>query len=257
MTEEQEVLENKEETAEKREETNRDVSAEKSESESYSSADALKLQAARYLYIEKLENRLSAQDNLTSYDLNDIMHCKAQVLLELVGVSGYISKMPADSPLRKAADVLLKHLYKCYDKTESLREKVMRNRQGKRSQKQWEEYTYSLSERNRRSGIVYDEMLLPPSNVIDLTQAGLTAGTLGLITQFIQNPSASIKAQMPELISEFASKITGEDEETTHKYITSVLEGLTKLKKHKSMSDVLEGVSTFTNLLGLNNGNAL
>ena len=186
-------------------------------------SDAIRLQAARYAYIEKLENRLASDEQLSPNDLNDVMHCKAQVLLELVGVSSYAAQLPSDNPNRKAVDVLIKHLYKCYDKTENLRAKIMKNVQDKRSKKQWEEYT----------------LLARPTD------------------KFFIYRDESIKAQMPDLIEEFAAKITGTDKETTHKFITNLLDGLTKLKNTKSMTSVLEGIDSFANLLSLKNGNAI
>lgn len=219
-------------------------------------SDAIRLQAARYAYIEKLENRLASDEQLSPGDLNDVMHCKAQVLLELVGVSSYAAQLPDNSPNRKAVDVLIKHLYKCYDKTENLRAKIMKNAQDKRSKKQWEEYTL-LARPLDKSFIYRDEFMLPKNNVINLTNVGLTAGTAGMLSGLIKNPSESIKAQMPDLIEEFASKITGTDKETTHKFITNLLDGLTKLKNTKSMTSVLEGIDSFANLLSLKNGNAI
>lgn len=219
-------------------------------------SDAIRLQAARYAYIEKLENRLASDEQLSPNDLNDVMHCKAQVLLELVGVSSYAAQMPADSPNRKAVDVLIKHLYKCYDKTENLRAKIMKNVQDKRSKKQWEEYTL-LARPHDKFFIYRDEFLLPKNNVINLTNVGLTAGTAGMLSSLIKSPSESVKAQMTDLVEEFAAKITGTDKETTHKFITNLLDGLTKLKNTKSMISVLEGIDSFANLLSLKNGNAI
>ncbi len=234
--------------------------AENQENESKSisdeASDAIRLQAARYAYIEKLENRLAAEEHLTVNDISDVIHCKAQVLLELVGVSGYASQMPADHPNRLAVDTLVKHLYKCYDKAENLRDKIIKNINKKRSKKQWEELTL-LGPKHDKFYIYRDEFLLPQNNVINLTNVGLTAGTAGMLSQLIKNPAESIKAQMPDLIEEFAAKITGTDKETTHKYITGLLEGLSKLGNAKSMTSVLEGIDTFANLLSFKHGNTL
>ncbi len=215
--------------------------------------NAIRLQAARYAYIEKLENRLANEEHLTPRDINDVIHCKAQVLLELVGVSGYAAHISADSPNRMAVDTLIKHLYKCYDKTEQLRDKIMKNINQKRSKKQWEDFTL-LSRPHDKFYIYRDEFLLPQNNVINLTNIGLTAGTAGMLSQLIKNPSESIKAQMPDLIEEFASKITGTDKETTHKYINSLLEGLSNLKNPKSITAVLESIGSLTTMLSLKHG---
>lgn len=233
--------------------------AEKQQSDAVEQTEnAIKIQAARYAYIEKLENRLAGNERLTPNDLNNVLHCKAQVLLELVGVSNYVAEMPASSPNRKAAEVLIKHLYKCYDKAENLRSKIISTKNDKRGKHQWEDYRYRmLKNQNVFSPVFTDEILLSQNKVINLSKTGLTAGTTGMLSQLINNPSECIKAQMPNLIAEFASKITGTDKETTSKFITSLLNGLTQLKNTKSMTDVLEGVNTFANLLTLKNGNAL
>lgn len=233
-----------------------------------SAKNAIQSQAQRYAYIEKLEGLLDTNPNgeASFADFTNVLHCKTQVLLELVSVAGYVSTLPADSPQHKAADVLMSHLYKCYDKTEKLREKMLSHHQYMRNRRQRDAWFFSLEnqEELRRpyvennplagafgaymGGIAKD---LPGSKRINLVDIARSTGSTAILNDLIRHPSELIKAQMPDLISELYAKATDTDKETANKYIHGLLENLTALKKPKSMNDALEGINAFSNLLAM------
>lgn len=231
-----------------------------------SAKNAIQLQAQRYAYIEKLESLLdySADVDVNMNDFNNVLHCKTQVLLELVSVAGYVATLPANDPQKKAADVLMSHLYKCYDKTEKLREKMLHKKYYMHSRKQRDAFFYSVSyqdflnqpyeENNPLAGafgkfmgaVVQD---LPPDKRIHLAGIARSTGSTDLLTDLIRHPSSSIKAQMPNLITELYAKATDTDRQTANSYIQGLISNLTTLKNTKSMSDALEGVNAVSNLL--------
>ena len=246
------------------------VSAENENTEASSTAhieSAVELQAARYGYIENLERRIMADDFVEQGELDDAMNCKAQVLLELVAVEDYASKLGKDSPELKAIGVLREHLYKCYNKTEKMRDRLAQERQKRLLGKQHEEYDYQQRHgtiqieypkmlRNRNFG--FDVMQDKNNNMINLTGLGLSAGSMGMLSQLIKNPAESIKAQMPDLIMEFASKVTGEDKETITGFIGELTAGLNTFKSAKAMADALEGVGKMAKMLSaIKGGNAI
>ncbi len=228
---------------------------------------AVELQAARYAYIENLERRIMADDFVEQGELEDAMNCKAQVLLELVAVEDYASKLGKDNPSLPAIGVLKDHLYKCYNKTEKMRDRLAQERQKQLLGKQHEEYDYQ--QRHNTINLEYPELLRNKqynfgvfqdknNNMINLTGLGLSAGSVGMLSQLIKNPSESIKAQMPDLITEFASKVSGQDKEAINGFIGSLTAGLNTFKSVKAMTDALEGVGQMAKMLSaLKGGNAI
>lgn len=234
---------------------------------------AIELQAARYAYIENLERRIMADGFVEQGELEDAMNCKAQVLLELVAVEDYASKLSKDDPSLLAVGVLKDHLYKCYNKTEKMRDRLAQERQRKIMEKHYEEFNFQTSrrrvddyiyrekifERNSKfGGVIHDNDMLPKNNMINLAGLGLSAGSLGMLSQLIKNPSETIKAQMPDLLTEFAAKITGQDKETITGFIGDLTTGLNALKSAKAMTDALEGLGSMAKMLSaIKSGNAI
>lgn len=219
------------------------------------------IQAARYAYISNLESRiLSDDESVSDNDLMDVNNCKSQVLVELVSVANYASELPADSPQKKAAEVLMKHLYKCYEKTERMQERTRAAREKTKyindvKQVAFEDLPrqYYLQQRN----IITDAQLMPNSNVIDLTGLGLSTGSVAMLSQLIKNPSESIKAQLPDLIDELGKRLTGEDKKVSDTYIGKLLTELSTHKTEKAMFDVLEGNNIAAHVMALAGGKSL
>ncbi len=232
--------------------------------ETESSKDDVNLiqnQAARFAYIEQLERKINTDAFSENGEFLDIMQCKSQILVELVGVADYLDKMPADSPHRQAADILLKHLYKCYDKTESMYEKIASDRSKKRTERQMTDTIFSNAYRDeqirRQMALLDDGDIFPTDRLINLSGIGLSAGSLGMVTQLIDSPTESIKAQLPDLIEEYTSKLTGTDLSGIHKKIGTIVEGLSALKNPQSMVNALENPNLISNVMSMMSGNSL
>ena len=230
---------------------------------------AIEIQAARFSYIENLERRIMADNFVEQGELDDATHCKTQVLLELVAVEGYASKLGPNDPSQKSIGVLREHLYKCYNKTEKMRERLVKERNKNLMGKHYEEFDYQTNRRPKnmaeampfwiqtnKSGfnIMHDQN----SNIINLSGLGLSAGSMGMLSQLIKNPAESIKAQMPDLITEFASKVTGKEKQDVTNFITELTNGLNNLTSVKAMGEALEGVGTMVKMLSaIKGGNAI
>ena len=217
------------------------------------------LQAARYNYISHLENLILSEDeSVSENDMMDVDNCKAQVLIELVSVAAYTSQLSADNPQKKAADALMKHLYKCYDKTQGMQEKIRAAREKTRYMKDVKQVILEdLPKRYSKQNIVTDDQLLPKNNVINLAGLGLGTGYIAMMEQLINNPRELIKAQMPNLIDELSGKITGSDKKISDTYIGKLLLDLSGYKNEKSMIDALEGKNITGNILALAGGKSL
>lgn len=279
MTEEtpENVAEKAEETAQKTveetvdekpitEETKEEAKEQAHKEESDSTKLAIQQQSSQFRYLEQLDNALTEEGdaNVTDFDFDNALNCKAHVLLELVALADYTTKLSADNPNQKAAEVLTNHLYKCYDKAERIREKIASRRNYLKGRKQRDEFVYSQLYQNMKDapsdvnslfaafGVVFDRDINPDNKVINLTGSSLSGGSLDMVKQLIKHPSESIKAQLPDLISEYTSKVTGIDKEKVDGFFDVLLKGLTALKNPKSMNAALEGINAVTNLLSLN-----
>ncbi len=222
----------------------------------------ISVQAARFAYIDQLD-KVFDDGAVSESELNDIALCKSQVLVELVGLIDHVATLPSDSPLKKAADVLEKHLYKCYEKTDRIQAKA---RAKAIETKYLKDVTHELQgnpdEKTRRmmqgwAQIFSDNTMMPTNNVINLTGLGLSTGSIGMLSQFINNPSETLKAQLPNLLEEFTSKITGGEKTQAGQFFNTLLNNLTSLKSERSMIDALEGRNMAANLLSLVGGKGL
>ncbi len=253
--------ENKEPVAENTEEQAADVEKVAAEVENESvendTVNPIASQAARFAYIEKLGKSLD-EYNATDDDMDIISSCKSQVLVELVYVIDFASKLPEDSPLKKAAEVLEKHLYNCYEKTDRIQANARRKNIESRYHKDISQEMYEEQPKfNRQQGIITDESILPECNVINLKGLGLTGGGIALLTQLIGSPQETLKAQMPDLVEELNGKVTEEEQMSAGKFITQLLTNLAGLKSEKSMLDALEGKSSIANVMALVGGHGL
>lgn len=255
-----------EETEEKKEaETESSSASEKeetaqSENQNTSEADKLiNIQAARYMQISNLESNVFNDDMITNDEVNRISFCKSQVLLELVRVEDYVSKMPADTPYKKAAEVLLKHLYKCYDKVDKMQNRAREQAQQTRYKKDVRHELLNTEAQLRRlnAGMAVDDSsLLPSANTINLQKMALPAGATSMLAQFINNPVASLKSQMPDLIEEMDNKLSETDKLNSEKIISTLIVGLARFKNEKQMANALEGTNLAGNILSIISGNS-
>ncbi len=222
----------------------------------------ISIQAARFAHIEHL-GKILDDGEVTEDELNDVALCKSQVLVELVGLIDYTSTLPANSPLRQAAGVLEKHLYKCYEKTDRLqaaaRTRAIETRYLKDIKHELQGNPEEKAEQERKiSALIFsDQSMMPANNVINLSGLGLTTGSIGMLSQFINSPSETLKAQIPNLLEEFVSKVTGDEKSQAGQFFNSLLKGLSALKGERAMTDALEGKNLAANLLSLVGGKGL
>lgn len=224
------------------------------------------LQAARYAYLEQLESRIFDDETIEAEEVGLVDMCKSQVLLELVCVADYVAQLPSDSAQKKAADVLLSHLYKCYDKANTMQQRARSTERETRYLKDVEHEAFSSTGSHHRQqqqdmlhmgGIVTDRQLMPTANVINLTGLGLSGGSLAVLTQLINNPTETLKAQLPDLIEELGARLTGEDKMSAHQFIGRLLTDLTGLKNVNAMTNALEGRNIAVNMLAMATGKGL
>ncbi len=220
---------------------------------------AINLQAARYAYIGNLESKILADDeSVSENDLMDVCNCKSQILVELVSVANYAEHLPADSPHKKASEVLTKHLYKCYEKIERVQERVRRAREKSKYMADVKQVGFEeLPRRQASQNIITDEQLMPNRNVINLTGIGLTTGYIAMLSQLISNPVESIKAQMPNLIEELQKRLTGDDKIASDNYIGKLLTEMTGLKTEKAMTNALENSNLTAHIMSMVGGKSI
>ncbi len=224
--------------------------------------DPVSIQAARFAYIEHL-GKVMDDGVVTPDELNDIAMCKSQVLVELVGLIDFTSKLPADSPLKKAAAALEKHLYKCYEKTDRIQLEARSMANLTRYRKDVEHALYGANGEFRKEPFqgffqtYTDDSLMPGNNIINLKGLGLSVGSVGMLSQLINSPGETLKAQLPNLLEEFTSKITGGEQTQAGQFFNTLLTNLSGLKSERSMLDALEGKNITANLLSLVGGKGL
>lgn len=221
------------------------------------------LQAARYTYLEQLESRVFDDETIDDNEVALVNTCKSQVLLELVCVADYVTQLPADSPQKKAADVLLNHLYKCYEKVHNMQQRARDTERETRYLKDVAHESFSGTAQNRQKSasfadnVITDRQLLPNTNVINLAGLGLTGGSLAMLTQLINNPTETLKAQLPDLIDELGSRLAKDDKTSAYQFIGQLLTDLTGLKNIKAMTNALEGRNIAVNMLSMATGKGL
>lgn len=204
--------------------------------------DLVKAQAAQYQYIEGLEDNIFSDGVVDENEVQNVNFCKAQVLLQLVSVETFASHLGAKDPRRKAVDVLLTHLYKCYGKTERLREKVVAGKFQSDYEKNVAEAKFGYGRFGYdRYRSFRDDMLIPQDKHINLILPMMGFAGLSFLKDFLNNPEDRIKAQIPELIKEFMTKASSKEKDDSNLWAEGLVDLLSKMKGVKAMKNALEG----------------
>lgn len=211
-------------------------------------------QAAQYQYLESLEARIFADGAIDEGELDNVNYCKSEVLLQLVSVESFAASLNEDDSRKKAVNVLLSHLYKCYGKTERLRLRAI----DEKFQTDYQKAVgvEKINQRDERNMTMTDDFLMPKDRRISLGGAGISIAGLGFLKEFVSDPEQRLKAQMPDLIQELAKKMTGSEQNIANQWVGQLVDELSKLKGVKSMASALEGNNMMTALKQLAAGKA-